>query len=107
MTNQQHPMKPSPELVRMLLNLPGEERIAAAYRAGADQELEACCAAEHTVYGEQKANWLRSLRRPKPPSLAERAMEAHESCTFDKPGDRATIRAALERLQQLEQESNR
>lgn len=42
--------------------------IRTAYAAGADQQLEASCADIHTVYGKKQADWLRSMRRPKPPS---------------------------------------
>jgi hypothetical protein len=42
MTN--HPITPSPKIVDQLFMIEGseEDRIIAAYRAGADQELEAC-----------------------------------------------------------------
>ena len=43
---------------------------------GADQELEACCADLRTIYGIQMSEWLRSMRRPKPPSLKEQALQA-------------------------------
>jgi hypothetical protein len=47
-----------------------EQHIATrAAQWGADQELEACLANIHTMYGKDKADWLRSMRRPKPPSL--------------------------------------
>lgn len=88
-------------------------RATQAARWGADQELEACCAAEHTVYGKGKANWLRSLRRPKPPSLAEQALEALKAqidrsfkITSEAQERANTIRAALERLKELEQLSD-
>lgn len=86
-----HPITPPPELVKQwafatesndcigAFPTNFEQRICtAAARWGAEQELEACCAAEHTVYGKGKADWLRSLRRPKPPSLKEQALEALE-----------------------------
>ena len=113
---ENHPITPPPELVQQwtskaaIENMPEQIYIATqAARWGADQELEACCAAEHTVYGKGKANWLRSLRRPKPPSLAEKALKAllrmnqgqHIEQIF--LNERAhTIRRALERLQELE-----
>ena len=118
--HQKHPITPPPELLQQWAadywGNPGEsigagEKYIAtqAARWGADQELEACCAAEHTVYGEQKANWLRSLRRPKPPSLAEQGQRilVENGRTLDgrvelDPEDVFTIRAALERLQELE-----
>jgi hypothetical protein len=38
---------------------------AMAAQWGADQELEACLANIHTMYGKDKADWLRAMRRPK------------------------------------------
>jgi hypothetical protein len=51
--------------------------ITQAYRAGADQELEACLL---LVGGERRENLsqviaLRNARRPKPPSLKEQALK--------------------------------
>jgi hypothetical protein len=84
-----------------------------AYRAGADQELEACvewlpsCL---TINGES----LRDVRRPKPPSLAEEALDAMRSMQIEPcringiivnaelTSKYDTIRRALERLQELE-----
>jgi len=114
-----HPITPPPELLQQWRKSAPTARDAGATREvwiatqsarwGADQELEACCAAEHTVYGKGKANWLRSLRRPKPPSLAEQALKALQDqidTSFkisSEAQERAnTIRAALERLQELE-----
>ena len=121
MADQQHPITPPPELVEQLrreaphgirdAGVTRERHLAlAAYRAGADAELEACCAAEHTVYGEQKANWLRSLRRPKPPSLAEEALAKTEAILNDPnrvllTKEREALELnhrALKRLQELE-----
>ena len=108
---------PPPELVQQWYDAARgprceQELATQAARWGADQELEACCAAEHTVYGKGKADWLRSMRRPKPPSLAEKALEqlsgirtafkvAYGGDLVDDP-----IRTALERLQELEEESS-
>jgi hypothetical protein len=69
MTN--HPITPSPEIVDQLFMIEGleEDRIIAAYRAGADQELEAMLAelkALHLPDG-YAAN---APRRP-PPQAAE------------------------------------
>ena len=72
----QHPITPPPELVDKLFMLDTSEegRLIAAYRAGADQELEACC-----EWIPKKTPWdaeqLRAARRPKPPSLKEQALE--------------------------------
>jgi len=120
---ENHPITPPPELVQQWRKSAPTARDAGATREvwiatqaarwGADQELEACCAAEHTVYGKGKANWLHSLRRPKPPSLAEQGLAALDRlssgslalCT-NPVTDTHTIRAALERLQELEQSND-
>jgi hypothetical protein len=88
-----------------------------AVRRGADQELEACCewlreARNHGLgydIGRILADNLRAARRPKPPSLAEQAQRilVENGTTLDgrielDPDDIITIRAALERLQELE-----
>lgn len=72
------------------------------YRAGADAELEACVNYVDNAISGNKARALRTARRPKPPSLAEEALVACERSAFGIPGDRDTIRRALERLQELE-----
>ena len=69
---------------------------------GADRELEACCEWLECNYNYPKAgNPLRVARRPKPPSLKERALhelndiynrDMIEDSTYD------TIRRALEAL---------
>lgn len=111
---QQHPITPPPELVQQWRNaapplgLNREKWIATqAARWGADQELEACVEwlpSDLTINGES----LRDARRPKPPSLAEQALaELDQIPTHDNEGrtvggDVSIIRAALERLQELE-----
>ena len=71
-----NPITPPPEVVDRLFMIEGseEDRIIAAYRAGADQELEACCRwlAVESIEASQD---LRAARRPKPPSLKEQALE--------------------------------
>lgn len=84
----------------------------AAYRAGADAELWACC--ELLDINGCPSKWidmLRDVRRPKPPSLQEQALTQLDSLHADlRPHgivpNTDTIRRALERLQQLEQENN-
>ena len=66
---------------------------------GADQELEACC---HLLrqQGFDVVDDLRATRRPKPPSLKERALQvwaAVEAGTDDQTA-MAVIRRALEAL---------
>jgi hypothetical protein len=113
MLTDQHPITPPPKLVREWnQNAIGthfrpygySECIAIqAARWGADQELEACCewlSVPCPSYGRE----LRAARRPKPPSLAEQALEAHERMWIGgtTDADWALIRVALERLQELE-----
>ena len=100
MTNQQHPITPPKDLLEQLRYEPGTwmKQITIAYRAGADQELEACAEwlSERTIcMGDQ----LRSARRPKP-SLKEQAL-----ALLDKAEDRSwdindfsILRQALEAL---------
>jgi hypothetical protein len=97
------PITPPPELVQQWINEePGifAEHIAArAAQWGADQELEACLANIHTMYGKDKADWLRAMRRPKPPSLKEQALA--ELADWENVMDIASdgpIRRALEAL---------
>lgn len=96
MTNQ-HPITPSPDLVQQWLGerygrvvVPGEASIRVATQAarwGADQELDACCQALYSRYvntgllpataatvSQEMRDWLRTTRRPKPPSLKEQAL---------------------------------
>ena len=84
----EHPITPPPELVKQWLGehygsvciAPGEATSYVATQAarwGADQELEACCADIHTVHGQHRADWIRSMRRPKPLSLKEQALEQY------------------------------
>jgi hypothetical protein len=104
------PITPPPELVQQWRHswLPshGEFVDYIATRAaqwGADQEREACLANIHTMYGKDKADWLRSMRRPKPPSLKEQALaalkryEAEVWCE-EMTSDSSIIRRALEAL---------
>ena len=86
---QTHPITPPDELVKKirsdaLCSSDGRHdyelgMIHAAYAAGADQELEACCEwlkdFPHFVGIEEQ---LRAARRPKPPSLKEQALAALE-----------------------------
>ncbi len=80
------------------------QAMACAYVAGADDELEACCAWIPTAT-PWDADQLRTARRPKPPTLKQQAlaklpehpehMAKHWLLT---PGAVATIRRALEAL---------
>ena len=74
------------------------------YRAGADAELEACCEwVEKTIpsWAPNTLNeQLRTVRRPKSPSLKEQALMAINAIDAgtDKLGDSDIIRRALEAL---------
>ena len=106
----QHPITPPPEVVDRLFMIEGseEDRIIAAYRAGADHELEAGVNYIDNNISGNKAREFRAIRRPKPPSLKEQAFQAlcrfqaaegHESCTEEEiVDDFNTIRRALEAL---------
>jgi len=112
MAEQQHPITPPPELVASLRNsAPHGIRDAGvtreiwlihnAFAAGADQELEACCAwlSNHNWRSVEPA--LRAARRSKPPSLKERALaviENSEICDHLSPEHAAILRRALEQL---------
>jgi len=75
-----------------------------AYRAGADQELEACVEWlewQKLVSHQNLTAYLRATRRPKPPSLKEQALhELNDVYNRDKIDDSTydTIRRALEQL---------
>jgi hypothetical protein len=78
--------------------------IHAAYQAGADQELEACCAWLPKL-PPWSADDLRRHRRPKPPSLKKQAQRilVENGTTLDgrmelDPDDIAILRRAVEQL---------
>ena len=111
MTNQ-HPITPPPELVQQWIkecDRPDDPRwqeyeqdiAARAAQWGANMELEACC-----EWLEQKGfafvDEVRAARRPKPPSLAEEALEAARLELLPGHKSHALILKALERLQELE-----
>jgi hypothetical protein len=99
-----NPITPPPEVVDRLFMIEGseEDRIIAAYRAGADQELEAMLAELKALHlPDGYAARIRAARRPKPPSLKEQALKALTAIEgdFNTVGDRAdTIRRAIEQL---------
>jgi len=74
---------------------------------GADQELDACCEVVRKFWGDA-ADDLRIARRPLPPTLAEQGCDALDAYIYGNPdhGDKQntynTIRAALDRLAELE-----
>jgi hypothetical protein len=109
---QTHPITPPEELLEQWYwtgksgNL--RNALTLAYRAGADQELEATDAWIRTNLkgmlrpANRIADDLRTARRPKPPSLKEQALAELEEI-LKKPqsplrSDTETIRRALEAL---------
>ena len=124
--DQQHPITPPPELRRLWAqqarrmdpwdSVAWLEHVSTqAARWGADQELEACSewllnSAPWTVDPNERPEWVQTLkrcRRPKPPSLAEAALEVVTSlragkCVHRNGGRMNVLTAALERLQELE-----
>ena len=105
MTNQ-HPIPfPPPELVREWENRIFDEQenvdvlLIEAYKAGADQELEACCKWLPKL-PPWSGNDLRKHRRPKPPSLKEQALEAQRRMWSGASNhdDWDLVRRALEQL---------
>ena len=100
----EHLITPPPELVQRIADKPGTwlEKIVDAYRAGADQELEACEKywMTHGI-SPQGVVAMRYARRPQPPSLKEQALiELGDVYNRDKIDDvtYTTIRLALEQL---------
>ncbi len=102
-----HPITPPPELVASLRNsAPHGIRDAGvtreiwlihnAFAAGADQELEACCKLLE-LSDPNAREFLRTARRPKPPSLKAQALESLRFLGGNSR-DVDTIRRALEQL---------
>ena len=106
---QEHPITPPPELVKQwAISSPIQHSdelwvyelfiARQASRWGADQELEACCEFDATVYSTDCADKLRRHRRPKPPSLKERALSELDALENMGTCNSDTIRRALEKL---------
>lgn len=122
MTTEQHPITPPPELMEQWrdrwIDDAAEDNTqdlgirpsfmvhiaTQASRWGADQELHALLAWLRVHHYDNLASDLLAARRPKPPSLVEQALEAHERMWIGgtTDADWALIRVALERLQELE-----
>ncbi len=91
--------------------------LAEREQAAADAELEACCNFLLSQFGgatwnngnisgnmTAMVNRLSAARRPKPPTLAERGLSVLDACGDNiGPANEQEIRAALLRLQELEQ----
>jgi hypothetical protein len=110
MTNQQqqHLITPPAELVQqwadMLASRSDEAVFSLAAQWGADQELEACIDWISVWHGlehpELLIELLRAARRPKPQSLKEQALDAHNRMMAgeETQDDWAIVRRALEQL---------
>ena len=114
-------LTPPPELVQQWVSLACEyegnetwmDLAIQAARWAADQELEACCKLLE-LSDSNAREFLRAARRPKPPSLAEEALNTLSSMQIDPViingininkhvmDQYNIIRTALERLQELE-----
>jgi hypothetical protein len=104
-TPEQHPITPPLELVEQLQDLGNLDAIQLAYQAGADQELEACCKWLDAQSLHLDGGYLRTDRRPKPPSLKEQAITKLKDirgsaypCNYQEDSDWDTILHALEAL---------
>jgi hypothetical protein len=110
---QEHPITPPPELVVEWADTIYQQTecddqrdlyvATQAARWGADQELEACC--EWLVVDDWKAvsKHLRDARRPKPPSLKDKALLQLDTLNADLAMhgmgcDLSQIRRAIESL---------
>ena len=108
----EHPITPPPELIQKWSEQFEAGRSLYAmfediYRAGADAELEACCAELESIpsplgipFGKMAGNALRAARRPKTPSLKQQALKALDHILNNSSTDLGgnTIRRALEQL---------
>lgn len=115
-TEQNHPITPPPELVQQWANSSpiqhSDESWAyelfiahQAARWGADQELEACCEylTHCAAWEPEDVKEFCDLRRPKPPSLKQQALETLRQIPIDPEAgvgsfDLDIIRRALEQL---------
>ena len=106
------PITPPTELVQQWKNRIFDEQenvdvlLIEAYKAGADQELEACCEWLREFHQSKRPGGtenLRRSRRPKPPSLKEQALLQLDTLNADlvmygRGCDLSQIRRALEAL---------
>ena len=107
MTNQQHPITPSPELLQDWggrfydQQLTFDELVTEVYKAGADQELEACAEWTSCWVSRTAMDQLRAARRPKPPSPKEEALQVVENLIETRriiDSEYQALRHALEQL---------
>lgn len=93
---EQHPITPPPELFKQWEGMPRSLAFEAAYRAGADKELEACI--DFVRRGPWCSEKLRAARRPKPPSLKEQALVVLDDLRSINATHYNILRNALEQL---------
>lgn len=100
-----HPAIPPADLLKEWEDLWFDEQehadvlLIRAFQAGADQELEACCEWADISLDLGGATSLRAVRRPKPPSLKEQALQTLKyPKDFWSETEVDTIRRALEAL---------
>ena len=98
-----HPITPSPELVRQWQreanhNEPMFPQVAnQAAQWGADQELEACCEWLELNYNYTRSNHpLRTARRPNSPSLKEQALNGLQRIEANIPQSVKNFEASCE-----------
>ncbi len=95
-----YPWEPSEQAVITITTSRLKNVARQAFQAGADQELEATLGLMETL-NIRGVDYIRNVRRPKPPSLKEQALalvEQHEDGWRPSPKDWDTIRRALEAL---------
>jgi hypothetical protein len=101
-TAANHPITPPSELVSKWANMfefhSDAEVFTEVARWGSDTELEACCEVMRVNGDYVSGGVLRAIRRPKPPSLKEQALDELTSAERLYPADWSTIRKALEAL---------
>jgi hypothetical protein len=111
---EQHSITPPPELrcqwqsespFKVISVEREDHMIDRAARWGADQELEACCEWLDSQSLHLDGSYLRTARRPKPPSLKEQAITKLQTirdspypCNYQEDSDWDTILIALEAL---------
>lgn len=111
MTDKNYPVPVPFDLVNRLAEnslLDRRDLVLRAYQEGANAELDACCEQLRSLGpGPRTIDNLRAARRPKPKSQAEEALKVLDSAMFGSfilttSTAAQTIRAALERLRELE-----
>ena len=108
MTNNNRPITPPPEMVQQWVDAWYDAKVkhdelvdsiaTKAARWGADQELEACVKWSIDNEHPRWAKAVKAARRPKPPSLKDRALHTLRTHGDLSCAEHDTIRRALEQL---------